>query len=794
MQNTQPTSNGFNSLLSIKPLVSVLNQMIVQGKPGAKILYENLLKKIEQHPELLKPIEDVSVLVPHKEVIETLLSTIFPPTKVANGGMYAISFPFRSDTIFASPSFKEEFLPGGTYNITLPDNKTNYSIAIASLSLAYNIILKKFYSWDLAAEASSVHKMTDEETGLIRYLNLNLNARFVDVEIINNEFELPQNFTVHHSLNIDELKKEFPLENFLFTGIVVIDVEDVTSEEAISEIKNSLLNIDAFSNVTVFDELQKHIQTFLSIGDVTVGITPFFKVNDIYLFSDIHFKNSILFQNDEVKKNKEMYTELCQELFRKTDHPLLFQTLSEQQNKQNKIFEIYYLQGIRSLILCPLKCDDGSLIGLLEITSKDSQVLRYKHLSKINSAIPLFTLALEKSIENLILQIDKTIKEHFTAIQPAVEWKFTEAAFQFLQRRLENEMAKLPSITFNDVYPLYAAIDVKNSSLERNNAIQSDLLAQLNEVSDVLDVCNSKINFALLKEIKFKIEKFIVAASDNLLSDDELIIYEFLEKDIASLFNHLHQTQPDLRSYIDEYFSSLDPQKNIIYHHRKNYEESITRINDALDRLMDKEQSTAQQVYPHYFERYITDGIEFNIYIGQNLAPHKPFNEIYVNNLKMWQIMMLAKAARVTHALESRLALPMQTTQLILAHCIPLSISFRRKERKFDVDGAYNIRYEIVKKRIDKVHIKDSEERLTQPGKIAIVYSQQKELNEYLEYIDYLQHEGWLTGEPEHLELEELQGISGMKAIRIAVNFNEESPALKQVELSKLTSQQLLRK
>jgi hypothetical protein len=67
-------------------------------------------------------------------------------------------------------------------------------------------------------------------------------------------------------------------------------------------------------------------------------------------------------------------------------------------------------------------------------------------------------------------------------------------------------------------------------------------------------------------------------------------------------------------------------------------------------------------------------------------------------------------------------------------------------------------------------------------------------LNEYLEYIDYLQHEGWLTGEPEHLELEELQGISGMKAIRIAVNMDAESPAIKQVELSKLTSQQLLRK
>jgi hypothetical protein len=189
---------------------------------------------------------------------------------------------------------------------------------------------------------------------------------------------------------------------------------------------------------------------------------------------------------------------------------------------------------------------------------------------------------------------------------------------------------------------------------------------------------------------------------------------------------------------------------------------------------MDGEQQSAQEVYPHYFERYITDGIEFNIYIGQSISPYKPFNEMYVNNLKLWQLSLLAKAARVTNALEKRLSLPLQTTQLILAHSIPLTISFRRKERKFDVDGAYNIRYEIVKKRIDKVHLKDSEERLTQPGKIGIVYSQQKELTEYLEYIEFLQREGLLGPNIEYLELEDTQGISGLKAIRVEVNLISE--------------------
>src|SRR5947199_3376962 len=107
----------------------------------------------------------------------------------------------------------------------------------------------------------------------------------------------------------------------------------------------------------------------------------------------------------------------------------------------------------------------------------------------------------------------------------------------------------------------------------------------------------------------------------------------------------------------------------------------------------------------------------------------------------MWQLVVLAKTARLTKKLESELSNLLQTTQLILAHSLPISISFRTAERKFDVDGAYNIRYEIIKKRIDKVRLRNSNERLTQPGKLAIVFSQSKETAEYLDYIEFLQNQ-----------------------------------------------------
>lgn len=776
---TTSNNSGFNSVLSIRPLVQVLNKMIAEGKPGARRLYQQLLDEIEATKGLMQPVNETSEVLAHGELLDTLFSTIFPPGTGVNQGMYAISFPFRSETIFASPAFRTQFLKEGDNNICVADNKTSYTIAKASLNLAYNLILRKFYNWDVPAIASSVHHFLDDESGLTKYLELKLNAQFVDVQLTNEQFSLPTSYAMQRTLDMDELRNTFPIENFLFEGLVVIDVTDVTTEQSIAEIKNTLLHINSFADVTVYDKLQEHIQTFLGLKDVTVGITPFFKINNYYLFSELHYRNSILFRHEKVAEHKYTNTRLTQKIFEKIDHPQLYPVLSEG-NLVNELLPFYAEQGIKSLILCPLKCDDSQLIGLLEIGSAQPGRLKYPHLSKINSAIQLFTLALEKSIEGLELQIDKTIKEHFTAIQPAVEWKFTEAAFEFLQHRQENDLAKLPSISFNDVYPLYAAIDVKNSSVERNNAIQLDLLEQLHMVYDVLQKASDTIDFPLLKEIQFKIEKYIHSTSDNLLSDDELMIYDFLQHNIDALFRHLHETRAELRELIDDYFAALDTDKKIIYHHRKRYEDSITKINDTLDRFVDREQATVQQIYPHYFERYITDGIEFNVYIGQSMAPHHPFEELYVSNLKMWQLTLLIKAARVTHALEKKLPLPLQTTQLILAHSIPLSISFRNKERKFDVDGAYNIRYEIVKKRIDKVHLRDKDERLTQPGKIAIVYSQQKELNEYLEYIEFLQAENMVIGDVEHLELEELQGISGLKALRFEVNLNSELPGKKE--------------
>ena len=94
------------------------------------------------------------------------------------------------------------------------------------------------------------------------------------------------------------------------------------------------------------------------------------------------------------------------------------------------------------------------------------------------------------------------------------------------------------------------------------------------------------------------------------------------------------------------------------------------------------------------------------------------------------------------------------------------------EEKHFNVDGAYNARYEIVKKRIDKAKIQKTGERLTQPGQIAIVYTQEQEAFMYKEFINYLHSLGFI--EEDHIDvlLEDLQGVHGLRAIRIRVKEN----------------------
>jgi hypothetical protein len=785
----------FNSRLSFQPLINILKKTINEDKPGAKKLYGDLIAKIENIPDLLQPFSDASLLKPYTEVIEMLLATLFPPSAAKHEDLYAVAFPFKFNVIYSSRSFQNIFVRPGTDEIKVPDS-IHQKVGYNKVHFAYSLILEKYLGYNSAGPSRTIYPYVEPLTGLTKYFELNVDTRFVDVNPVGEFPDIPED-TICKKTNrimpLQELMEKLPLEKFMFEGVVILRINDVTEQEIISEIKNTLLTINTFTDASVYGKLQSTMQSLLGMADIKVGITPFFQMDNHYVYSAIHNSNSILFKHNKLSKERD---EGCQcfndfqDLFKEYDQPVVFEELDKKNIIESESLKLYYEMGGRSLILCPLKQND-QLLGLLEIVSDVPGKLRSIHIDKIEKVLPLFTLAIEKTMESLDAQVDRVIKENFTAIQPAVEWKFTEKAFKHIMNRKKGQDGKIEQISFNDVYPLYGAIDIRNSSVERMQAIQLDLIEQLQLVSKVLKTALTGIKFPLLEEIEFKTGKYIDSVTDILLSEDELQVYDFLQQEVVEVFNHLAEANPAIKKEIKQYFAALDPHKNIIYHHRRDFDESIAGLNDALAAFIDQEQVEAQQVFPHYFERYVTDGVDFNIYIGQSITPSRKFDELYLRNMKMWQLKVLAKASRMANQLKNKLPHSLDTTQLILAHGIPISISFRISERKFDVDGAYNTRYEIIKKRIDKVRIKDTNERLTQPGKIAIIYSQQKEAYEYEEYIEFLQNRQLLKPGIEKMELEELQGVIGLKALRVEINYDTVKTGTN-IELSAITSSQLL--
>ncbi|HAT93222.1 MAG TPA: GAF domain-containing protein, partial [Sphingobacterium sp.] len=173
-------------------------------------------------------------------------------------------------------------------------------------------------------------------------------------------------------------------------------------------------------------------------------------------------------------------------------------------------------------------------------------------------------------------------------------------------------------------------------------------------------------------------------------------------------------------------------------------------------------------------ERYKTDGIEHNMYIGASIAPDRNFELYYLRNLRLWQLQVMCAMEQEFRQLQPSLPHLLEVTSLILVFATPISIRFRMDEKQFDIDGSYNVRYEIAKKRIDKAKIKGSTERITQKGKLVIVYSNIHEETEYLGYINLLQHKGLLQDKIEQFEVEDLQGLVGLKAIRVGFHFQEQ--------------------
>ncbi len=769
-------AHQYKGVLSFEPVLYLLQKHIDDKKPGAEEMYRYILQYVETHKELAGPITHISLLDKHAKFIEQLMATVFPPMQQEKHVLHGAFLPFGLQSIYASAAFRALFLNDkNTSNVTLATEEDALALDEKNKLNCYMVLYSYYNKQALLKAHSSVHKIIDNKGGFTRFIALEADSNYLRPQLIDKNLQIDKawfEMPFEDFLEIENLEEKLPINAFEFHGIAVITAVDVTEDEVIKIIKDNLIKLNAFSDADEFSTLQNHIKNLIGISTVFVGVSPFIKLNEHLVFPKLNMNHSIIEARNNISEDEKLenYAKFTKE-FKINKEPILIQDIETACTDTKGKLNQYVKRGIKSIIVCPLY-DDDELIGVLEVACSDSNTLQKKHVHLLKKITPLFSIALQKGAVLLDNMVDKVLKEKFTAIHPSVEWKFTEVALQFILQRVSKQNADIDKISFDNIYPLYGAIDIKNSSSIRNETIAKDLISQLQMVESIISEAMVTEKLPLLQEVKFKIEKHITHISNGIQTENEFVASQFLLKEVPTVLQHIQQSNPTLAHSIQLYNETINNEHHIIYNERAAYEESMGAINQMLGKYIDAQQQQAQENYPFYFERYITDGLEFNAYIGQSIQPKKPFDALYLKNLKMWQLTTLINAAKLVHQHQKALQYPLQTTQLILAHNNPIAISFRMAEKRFDVDGAYNIRYEIIKKRIDKIKIYNTSERFTQPNTIAIVYSQQTEADEYKGYIEFLQHLGLLEPALEMYELEEMQGVSGLKGLRIKIKMD----------------------
>lgn len=758
---------SFNKFINqYKDLVEADNNFIASNA-------KRVLKIAEENPVLTEGFSDLRLLKDHEKNIEGILQDAFSPILTKNE-IKTASVPFLNVIFNSSERFKSILeIAGDDFELQIKNMPTDQRYIIAC-----TIILNFCYGYNINFKRPFFYEIPDAN-GIMRYYKILYNADFTEIipkesapKITEEDYaQLLDNFE-----NIDLWKEKFPPNSYDFKGFVISNIFDVTDDQSISNIKSTLIGEDKRKDEGFMEDFHEIFRSLLGLKDIKVGFSIYNQDDDTFERVYGAGMNSFLLNNLEVSNCSDAlcrwsYNRLLQEnkYFSISDVDKAF-VKSKGHAPHVKVLKE---QGIKSAIFAPIANDDG-LMGILEIVSEKPQVLNSINANKLMDVMPFIVSAVERSKSEEENLIDAIIQQECTSIHQSVHWRFEQEARNYIKDEFNGKEPNFNQIVFEDIYPLFGQIDIKGSSKARNTATQLDLSIQLNALKSIISNALKEEALPIYDQYLYQINEWLTQLNNHFQVDSEQQINAFIKQDIHPVIRHL-MANSSLKDEIDAYFDSVDEKLRTVYKHRKDYDETIASINKNMASLLDEKQVEAQAMYPHYFERFKTDGVEHNMYIGESLTKEDTFSTIYLYNLRLWQLQVMCEMENSYYQMQSDFPIKLDVASMILVFNQPLTISFRMDEKQFDVDGTYNARYEIVKKRVDKAFIKGTKERITQKGKISIIYSQKEDEKEYLRYVRFLQSKNYLDNDVEILELQDLQAVTGLKAIRVSVLYHKDS-------------------
>ncbi|MDM1044060.1 hypothetical protein HX004_04275 [Myroides sp. 1354] len=763
----------FHIEFSFDKLKEELKKFIAKenGNPYRKAYYEDLLDRANQQLVIDAACLDHALEDIHENLIVELFDVIFP-SALSDNEIKAVSMPFQNIMFNHTRRFKQIIEDaGGKYTGEIRNfNQNEYYIACCC------IIMNYYFKSNFDLTQPLFIDLPDKR-GITRYYRVLYNADFVELTPRENAVMLSQTDIELLQDNYDDFElwqRYFPQKSWNLKGFGLLSLVDVTFENALSLLKESFLKTE-LQRKPLGDFVNQLFSSIFKLPNLKIGLTVL--QGDKTAQSEL---KNVMIVNSYLLNEEESQIVISAQAYRRLMVQKQYFSISDVEAETHKgehreMCLNLVQKGVRSCLFSPIITSTG-IEGILEIVSSNPRDLHSVNAQKLNELMPIISETMERVRTDALNHIEAIIQREYTTIHPSVYWKFLEEAQKNYIDSVTDKNYILTPIAFPDVFPLYGEIDIKGSSQLRNDAIQKDLKAQLDQLIHLLDDYAKEIENILLEKHRLKLKAYNKQVKNHFYSGLEQRIQTYIREEIHPLLqkeSYLFNTEQ-----LNTYFGFIDYELDVYYRYRKVFDKQIGRINKCYSDILDKRQKEAQAVYPHYYERFKTDGVEHNIYIGDSICPDRAFDITYLQNLRLWQLQVIAEQMCIHYRNNIQDEIPMDATSLILVYDTSLSIQFRMDEKRFDIDGSYNTRYEIIKKRLDKAVIQNSEERIVQPKSIAIVFASHVDRDEYMAYIKYLQYVGVLQSTIQAFEVEDLQGVAGLIGLRVLVNLNYNLEAL----------------
>jgi GAF domain-containing protein len=537
----------FECELSLRPLIEfwergIADQDSLRGRVGRLLRAE-----LDRAPELFHPLEDVDVLAQHADLVEMLMAAIFPAASRMSEPAAAL-IPFQLRSFYSTPAFRRSLMgeDGALRGRLNVDKRT---LGHFRLLNAYSLVLGHIYGVSYPVDYPLIFTTDDPDTGLDRHFKIQFDGRFTEIEALGAPVPLTPAMRTrieNGSVELDALSALIPPRSYRFRGFTVFRGLDVTDQEVLSSLKRDLIDKESIISTARFDGLQQKLRTLFQRPELHLSLGAFEGDQVLSLSQGSRLEHACIFA-DSVHQR---LSDFAGSIFMRASlegKPLFIEDLAAYPDR-TAIDEALLQSGVRSIVVAPLRYQEQT-IGSLSLSSPKPADLTAVHAPKIEEVLPLFAMAVKRSLDELDARIEALIKEKCTAIHPVVEWRFRKAVFDGLEQQGTETMrppAEMEPIVFRDVFPLYAIADIRGSSTYRSAAIQADLLAQLDLARQVLATARAARPLPILDQLAHRIDAHVADLEVNLKSGDELAVIEFLRADIEALFGHLEGFDRDV--------------------------------------------------------------------------------------------------------------------------------------------------------------------------------------------------------------------------------------------------------